>query len=60
MYMLPSGYVCERSDMMKNSCCDPEADSSKKYCCETCKDNNCCVVYEHCVSCCLDPGKVNI
>ncbi|XP_049873376.1 SREBP regulating gene protein [Pectinophora gossypiella] len=51
------GYICQRSDMMKNGCCDPDAESSKKYSCESCKENNCCIIYEHCVSCCLDPGK---
>lgn len=55
-----SGYICPRSDLMKNGCCDPDVEASKRYLCDTCKTNNCCVMYENCVSCCLDPRKVNI
>ncbi|KAL0883243.1 hypothetical protein ABMA27_016667 [Loxostege sticticalis] len=51
------GYVCHRNDLMRNGCCDPLADFSRRYSCESCKDNNCCVIYEYCVSCCLDPSK---
>ncbi|XP_026327561.1 UPF0454 protein C12orf49 homolog [Hyposmocoma kahamanoa] len=51
------GYVCQRPNLMKNGCCDPDADFTKKYSCETCMNNNCCVIYEYCVSCCLDPSK---
>ncbi|KAI5644319.1 hypothetical protein NE865_03688 [Phthorimaea operculella] len=51
------GYICQRPDLMRNGCCDTDGESTKKYSCDTCKENNCCVVYEHCVSCCLDPGK---
>lgn len=54
------GYVCQRPNLMKNGCCDPDADFTKKYSCETCMNNNCCVIYEYCVSCCLDPSKVRI
>ncbi|XP_075977971.1 SREBP regulating gene protein [Anticarsia gemmatalis] len=51
------GYVCQRMDVLKNGCCDPEADFTDRYSCETCSGSNCCVIYEFCVSCCLDPGK---
>ncbi|KAF9823095.1 hypothetical protein SFRURICE_018248 [Spodoptera frugiperda] len=51
------GYVCHRSDMTKNGCCDTDADSADRYSCETCTENNCCIIYEYCVSCCLDPSK---
>ncbi|RZF39853.1 hypothetical protein LSTR_LSTR000501 [Laodelphax striatellus] len=29
----------------------------ERYSCKTCKENGCCTVYEHCVSCCLHPDK---
>ncbi|CAH2048573.1 unnamed protein product, partial [Iphiclides podalirius] len=51
------GYVCQRKDMMKNGCCNPDAESTSRYSCESCKQNNCCIEYEFCVSCCLDPSK---
>ncbi|KAG6456952.1 SREBP regulating gene protein [Manduca sexta] len=51
------GYVCQRKDVMKNGCCDLEGDFTERYSCESCSDSNCCIIYEHCVSCCLDPGK---
>lgn len=54
------GYICQRSDLLKNGCCNTEADFTERYTCESCKDNNCCVVYEYCVSCCLDPNKRNM
>ncbi|XP_013164598.1 PREDICTED: UPF0454 protein C12orf49 homolog [Papilio xuthus] len=51
------GYVCQRSDILKNGCCNPEVETTTRYSCKSCKDNNCCVIYEYCVSCCLDPSK---
>ncbi|XP_028167438.1 UPF0454 protein C12orf49 homolog [Ostrinia furnacalis] len=51
------GYVCHRNDVMRNGCCDHYADSSQRYSCDTCTDTNCCIIYEYCVSCCLDPKK---
>ncbi|XP_063364219.1 SREBP regulating gene protein [Cydia amplana] len=51
------GYVCKRNHMNKNGCCDPDAESTRRYGCDSCKENHCCVIYEFCVSCCLDPGK---
>ncbi|XP_053609573.1 SREBP regulating gene protein isoform X1 [Plodia interpunctella] len=51
------GYVCQRTDVMKNGCCDPDSDHTSRYSCQTCKENNCCVIYEYCVACCLDPSK---
>ncbi|KAJ0176688.1 hypothetical protein K1T71_007867 [Dendrolimus kikuchii] len=49
------GYICKRFDLLKNGCCNTEF--TERYTCETCNPNNCCVVYEYCVSCCLDPNK---
>lgn len=51
------GYVCQRTDVLKNGCCDTDADATVRYSCHSCRDNNCCIIYEYCVSCCLDPGK---
>ncbi|XP_032517452.2 SREBP regulating gene protein [Danaus plexippus] len=51
------GYVCQRMDLAKNGCCNIEAKHTQRYSCKSCKNNNCCVIYEYCVSCCLDPSK---
>lgn len=54
------GVVCSRSDLISSSgCCDPAAESSAMFNCETCSEtHHCCSIYEHCVSCCLNPDKV--
>ncbi|KAK2173211.1 hypothetical protein NP493_892g01016 [Ridgeia piscesae] len=49
------GYVCERHEVFVNGCCDTQA--SKRFVCDGCLDNGCCAIYEHCVSCCLQPEK---
>lgn len=54
------GYACHRTDLQRNGCCDRNADSSKRYQCETCSDSGCCAIYEYCVSCCLHPNKKDI
>ncbi|KAG7308881.1 hypothetical protein JYU34_006142 [Plutella xylostella] len=51
------GYICERPDMVKYGCCDTESEHTKRYQCNTCNQHNCCVIYEYCVSCCLDPRR---
>ncbi|KAL4707858.1 hypothetical protein ACJJTC_001804, partial [Scirpophaga incertulas] len=51
------GYICNRNDVMKNGCCNPLSDLSHRYTCTSCNKHNCCIVYEHCVSCCLEPNK---
>lgn len=51
------GYICQRSDLLANNCCNT---TGKRYICDTCNADGCCVLYEHCVSCCLDPNKVSI
>ncbi|XP_050436319.1 SREBP regulating gene protein [Adelges cooleyi] len=48
------GYLCLRGDVQANNCC---GSSDKRYICDTCNKDGCCVLYEHCVSCCLDPQK---
>ena len=52
-----TGYVCERHEVFVNGCCDTQA--SKRFVCDGCLDNGCCAIYEHCVSCCLQPEKVS-
>ena len=53
------GYVCARSELMSNGCCDPNG-NVVQYSCDTCnKKDGCCAIYEKCVSCCLNPNKVN-
>ncbi|XP_031564975.1 UPF0454 protein C12orf49-like [Actinia tenebrosa] len=51
------GFVCKRSDLSASGCCHSDGDSTKQFYCGNCQMNNCCSVYEHCVSCCLDPKK---
>lgn len=51
------GYVCERSYLTSGGCCDTKISGTTQYNCSTCKSNGCCVLYEHCVSCCLQPEK---
>lgn len=51
------GYVCERQNILPGGCCDIESDSSSRFECQTCDSNGCCAIYEHCVSCCLQPEK---
>ncbi|XP_041691937.1 SREBP regulating gene protein isoform X1 [Coregonus clupeaformis] len=51
------GYVCERNDLLVNGCCNVNAPSSRQYICKSCLANGCCNIYEHCVSCCLQPDK---
>ncbi|XP_017290197.1 SREBP regulating gene protein [Kryptolebias marmoratus] len=51
------GYVCERKDLLVNSCCNVNAPSTRQYICKSCLANGCCSIYEYCVSCCLQPDK---
>uniref|UniRef100_A0A8D8Q302 SREBP regulating gene protein n=1 Tax=Cacopsylla melanoneura TaxID=428564 RepID=A0A8D8Q302_9HEMI len=50
------GYVCARELVQSNGCCSPSL-SSLQYPCDTCSSEGCCVTFEYCVSCCLDPKK---
>ena len=43
---------------MIGGCCNPDGPSAQRYVCDSCQQNGCCSVYEHCVSCCLQPEKV--
>ncbi|XP_039279210.1 SREBP regulating gene protein [Nilaparvata lugens] len=52
------GFICLRSEILSNGCCNSQGDEViERYSCKTCKENGCCQVYEHCVSCCLHPDK---
>nr|CAG4644170.1 EOG090X0AGU [Lepidurus arcticus] len=51
------GYVCNRQDLQSNGCCRTEADHTRRYPCDTCRDNGCCAIYEYCIACCLHPDK---
>lgn len=48
------GYLCSRSDVSSSGCCPF---STKKYDCSNCDLNDCCKVYEVCVSCCMQPDN---
>lgn len=54
------GYVCPRTDLLTNGCCVEGSLSTTQYSCETCNNNNCCAVYEYCISCCLHPDKRDV
>uniref|UniRef100_A0A1B6MB29 SREBP regulating gene protein n=1 Tax=Graphocephala atropunctata TaxID=36148 RepID=A0A1B6MB29_9HEMI len=54
------GYVCNRSEILANGCCDSSLASVVRYSCDTCKDNGCCRIYEYCISCCLHPDKKDL
>lgn len=56
-YCFVTGYICQRGDLLTNNCCGTV---EKRYICDTCNADGCCVLYEHCVSCCLDPDKVSV
>ncbi|XP_074643367.1 SREBP regulating gene protein-like [Tubulanus polymorphus] len=51
------GYVCDRLNILPGGCCDIKSRSTKHYICDSCLQNGCCNIYEHCVSCCLQPEK---
>ena len=54
------GFLCLRDDLKNTGCCNIQAENTHIYYCETCDDvSKCCDVYEHCVSCCLNPDNVN-
>lgn len=53
------GFVCSRKDLSASGCCHSSGESTKRYECSDCQNNNCCSIYEHCVSCCLNPNNVS-
>ncbi|KAF4524258.1 hypothetical protein B566_EDAN008806 [Ephemera danica] len=54
------GYICLRGNVLTSGCCNAAIETTKRYSCETCKENGCCSIYEHCISCCLHPDKKNL
>ncbi|XP_018564091.1 UPF0454 protein C12orf49 homolog [Anoplophora glabripennis] len=54
------GYICPRSEVLLNGCCNDDSSTAMQYSCETCKPNNCCAIYEYCISCCLHPDKKDV
>lgn len=53
------GFVCNRKDLSASGCCHSGGESTRHYECTDCQSNNCCSIYEHCVSCCLSPDNVS-
>ncbi|XP_049644821.1 SREBP regulating gene protein isoform X2 [Suncus etruscus] len=51
------GYICKRKHLLASGCCDVRVPSTRQYSCDGCLPSGCCGTYEHCVSCCLQPGK---
>lgn len=51
------GYVCPRGNVLPSGCCDVSSVKTKRYSCDTCLAGGCCSIYEHCISCCLQPDK---
>jgi len=52
------GFVCPRTVLQSNGCCDTNSSSTKKYLCSSCDESySCCASYEHCISCCLRPEQ---
>lgn len=50
------GFICHRSDISSNGCCDRNSTSSLKYSCNGCTNSTgCCETFEFCVSCCMNP-----
>ena len=55
------GFICHRSDISSNGCCDRNSTSSLKYSCNGCTNSTgCCETFEFCVSCCMNPVNVSL
>ncbi|CAG9865366.1 unnamed protein product [Phyllotreta striolata] len=54
------GYLCPRAELLRNGCCNSLGPGVAQYDCDTCRPNNCCTIYEHCISCCLQPDKKEV
>jgi len=52
------GYVCPRTELQGNGCCNTNSTLTNKYVCTSCEEiHSCCTSYEHCISCCLRPEQ---
>jgi len=49
------GYICQRQEILPSGCCNVDVPTTKRYSCQSCQKNNCCSIYEYCISCCLNP-----
>lgn len=54
VFLSPVGYVCSPGSVGLSGCC---RNTSPRFECSSCKNSDCCSLYEHCVSCCLHPDK---
>ncbi|KAJ8948430.1 hypothetical protein NQ318_007953 [Aromia moschata] len=54
------GFTCPRHEVLLTGCCNDDSTAVIQYSCETCKPNNCCAIYEYCISCCLHPDKKDV
>lgn len=53
------GFICDRDDVLATGCCNIKADNTHLYNCKSCNENQCCEIFENCVSCCLNPDNVS-
>lgn len=53
------GYVCKRFDLLATGCCNNSNGTvTTRYACGGCQQaTGCCMLYEHCISCCMDPDN---
>lgn len=51
------GQLCKMTEVSSNGCCSHHGNSTEQFVCASCQVNRCCRVFEHCVSCCLQPRK---
>lgn len=53
------GYACAIQDVQPSGCCPADVKATARYSCAGCQADNCCAVYEHCVTCCTDPVRAD-
>jgi len=52
------GFVCPRTELLGNGCCNSNSSLTGKYVCTSCDQSAaCCDSYEDCISCCLRPEQ---
>ena len=52
------GYICPRTEILGNGCCDTNSSLTLRHVCGQCDQVlQCCAQYEHCISCCLRPDQ---
>jgi len=51
------GYLCDRRELSPTGCCPESSLNTDRFSCANCDRNNCCQIYEVCVSCCLQPDN---